>query len=117
FIEGRNVLLDYRWAEGHYDRLPELAADLVRRQVDIIAAMGTPAAPAAKGATTSIPIIFRIGVDPVELGLVASLSRPAGHLTGVVSLNVELEPKRLDLLHELVPAATVVAVLVNTTSP
>jgi putative ABC transport system substrate-binding protein len=117
YVAGRNVQIDYRWAEGHYERLPALAADLVRRQVTVIAALGTPAAPAAKVATTTIPIVFRIGVDPVELGLVASLARPGGNLTGVVSLNVEIEPKRLELLRELIPNMTFFAVLINPTSP
>jgi putative ABC transport system substrate-binding protein len=117
FIEGRNVLIDYRWAEGHYERLPPLAVELVQRQANVIAAMGTPAAPAAKAATGTIPIVFRIGVDPVELGLVGGLNRPGGNMTGVVSLNVELEPKRLELLREMVPTASATAALLNPTSP
>ena len=114
YVEGRNVFVEYRWAEGHYDRLSTLAADLVRRQVRAIAAAGgTQSAVVAKAATTTIPIVFAIGADPVETGLVASLSRPGGNLTGVVTLSVELVPKRLQLAHELVPAATRVALLVN----
>jgi putative ABC transport system substrate-binding protein len=116
YLEGRNVLVEYRWAEGHYDRLPVLMADLLRRQVSVIAA-NTPAAPVAKAATTTIPIVFLTAADPVAAGFVASLNRPGGNLTGVAVLNVEIGPKRLELLHELVPAATVMGLLVNPTNP
>jgi putative tryptophan/tyrosine transport system substrate-binding protein len=118
FVEGRNVAIEYRWAEGHYDRLPALAADLVRARVAVIAATGSPAAGlAAKTATTSIPIVFSSGSDPVKLGLVNSLSRPDGNLTGVNLYSAELITKQLDLLHELLPQAGNVAVLLNPAAP
>ena len=114
YVEGQNLTIEYRWAEDHYDRLPGLAADLVRRKVDLIAAVVGPApALAAKSATSTIPIVFVSGGDPVAAGLVASLARPGGNLTGFSLLNVELMPKRLDLLSELVPQARVIALLVN----
>jgi len=116
FVESQNLAIEYRFAENQYDRLPTLAADLVQRQVALIAANG-PAARAAKSATSTIPIVFTVGFDPVEMGLVASLNRPGGNITGVSILDVQLGPKRLELLKELVPKATTVAVLVNPTDP
>jgi putative ABC transport system substrate-binding protein len=117
YVESRNVAIEYRWAEGQNDRLPALAADLVRRQVTVIATTGTPETLAAKAATATIPIVFQVGIEPVQVGLVASLSRPSGNLTGVTNLNVEVGPKRLELLREVVPTATLMALLVNPTNP
>jgi putative ABC transport system substrate-binding protein len=117
YVEGRNVVIEYLWADDQYQRLPALAADFVRHKVTLIAAASTPAALAAKPATTTIPIVFAIGGDPVRTGLVDSLSRPGGNLTGAAHLNAELAPKRLELLHELMPVATVVALLVNPANP
>jgi ABC-type uncharacterized transport system substrate-binding protein len=117
YIEGRNVAVEYRWAEGHYDRLPAFAADLIRQQVSAIFVTGVPATLAAKTATATTPIVFEMGADPVQFGLVASLNRPGGNLTGVVSLGVGLGPKQLELLRELTPTATVMALLVNPDNP
>ena len=114
YVEGQNVAIQYRWAEDRYDRLPALAADLVAHKVDVIVTSGgVTSAPAAKNATSTIPIVFEIGVDPVERGLVASFARPGGNLTGVTILTAELNPKRFELLSELVPQAAVIALLVN----
>jgi putative ABC transport system substrate-binding protein len=118
YTEGGNVAVEYRWAEDRYDRLPALAADLVDRHVAVITATGsTPAALAAKAATTTIPIVFAVGIDPVAIGLVASLSRPGGNLTGVANVTGEVGPKRLEMLHAVVPTETTIALLVNPKSP
>jgi putative ABC transport system substrate-binding protein len=118
YFEGRNVTIEYRWAEGHYDRLPDLAAELVRRQVAVIAATGGEPSPlAAKAATASVPIVFTLGGDPVETGLVASLARPGGNLTGTTIMAVEMGPKRLDFIRQLVPNITAIAMLINPNFP
>ncbi|MFZ0094951.1 MAG: ABC transporter substrate-binding protein [Pseudolabrys sp.] len=117
YADGRNVAIEYRWADGQNDRLSAMVADLVRRQVAVIAATSTPAAVAAKSATTTIPIVFETGGNPIQIGLVTSLSRPGGNVTGVTSSNVEVAPKRLELLHELLPTVRVMAVLVDPNDP
>jgi putative ABC transport system substrate-binding protein len=118
YVEGQNVTVEYRWAEGQNQRLATLGAELVQRQVNVlVAAGGTPSALAAKAATATVPIVFQVGTDPVAIGLVASLNRPGGNVTGVTTLNVGLGPKWLELLHQILPAATNIAVLVNPSSP
>ena len=118
YTEGRNVEIEYRWAEGHNDRLPALAADLVRQRVTVLVVLGgTASALAAKAASTTVPIVFRIAVDPVEAGLVTSLNRPGGNLTGVTTMGADLGSKQLEMLHEMVPAAKVMALLINPTNP
>jgi ABC transporter substrate binding protein len=117
YVEGQNLAIEFRWAEGRYERLPELVTDLIRREASVLAATTTPGVLAAKAATTTIPIVFATDGDPVQLGLTGSLSRPGGNITGVTNLNVEVAPKRVELAHELNPAATVIALLVNRPIP
>jgi putative ABC transport system substrate-binding protein len=117
YVEGRNVRIEYRWANDEYERLPSLAMELVHRRVAVLVAGGSPVALPAKAATSEIPVVFMTGLDPVEIGLVASLNHPGGNLTGVAYLNAEGAPKRLELLHELVPTARSIALLVNTANP
>jgi putative ABC transport system substrate-binding protein len=116
YVEGQNVAIEFRWADGQYDRVPAMAAELVRRQVAVIVA-NAPGVMAVKAATTTIPIVFTAATDAVKIGFIASLSRPGGNVTGVTQLDVEVTPKRLELVHQLVPMATIIAVLVNPTYP
>ena len=117
YVEGQNATIEYRWAHGQYERLPALAVELIHRPVAVLAATSTPAALAAKAATTTVPTVFTTASNPVELGLVASLSRPGGNVTGATQLSVEVGPKRLELVRELIPTATIVGLLVNPTNP
>ena len=117
FVEGRNVVIEYRWAEGHDERLPAFIADLVQREVNVIAATSTPATVAAKAANTTIPTVFTTGGNPVQLGFVTSRSKPGGNLTGATTLNEEVVPKRLELMHEVLPTAINIALLVNPRDP
>jgi putative tryptophan/tyrosine transport system substrate-binding protein len=117
YNEGRNIAIEFRWAEGHYDRLPDMAADLVRRNVAVIVAAPTPSALAAKAATATIPIVFELSIDPVTSGLVASLNRPGGNITGVANLGAALVAKRIEVMHQVVPDAKLIAVLVNPSNP
>ena len=117
YVDGRNCAIEYRWAEGRFDQLPTMAADLVSRRVDVIAAGTTPATFAAKAATTTIPVVFETAVDPVRFGLVSSLNKPGGNVTGVTQTNAEIAPKRLELLRELLPTTKIMAQLINPSDP
>jgi putative tryptophan/tyrosine transport system substrate-binding protein len=117
YLEGRNVAIEYRWASGYYDQLPSFVADLIQRKVKVIAATSTPAAIAAKTAATTIPVVFTTSGDPVKLGLVTAINRPGGNFTGASQLNVEVAPKRLELIHQLLPYAKNIGLLVNPTNP
>src|SRR5262245_57421233 len=117
YVEGQNAAIEYRWAHGQYERLPALVAELIHRPVAVLAATTTPAALAAKAATTTVPTVFTTATNPVEVGLVASLSRPGGNVTGATQLNVEIGPKRRELVREVIPTATIVGLLVNPTNP
>ena len=117
YIDEQNVAIEYRWADGHYDRLPDLVADLIRQHVAVIAAAPAPSAVAAKRATDTIPIVFEVGADPVRLGIVASFNRPGGNVTGIVNLSATVLPKRVEFMHDIVPSAELIAVLVNPESP
>ena len=117
YIDGRNVVIEYRWAESHYDRLPDLATDLLLRNVAVIVVGSTPATLAAKAATATIPIVFEVGVDPVKRGVVGSLNHPGGNITGIVNLSVGLMAKRIELIHQVVPDAKIIAALVNPAVP
>jgi putative ABC transport system substrate-binding protein len=117
FVDGQNTLIEYRWAQGHYDQLRKLATELVQARVAVIVTSGTPASLAAKAVTTTVPIVFETGADPVQIGLVASLNRPGGNVTDITQVAEEAAPKRLELLHELLPTARVMALLVNPTDP
>jgi putative tryptophan/tyrosine transport system substrate-binding protein len=116
-VEGRDMTIEYHWAEGHYERLPAIIADLVRRKASVIAATSTPAAVAAKAANTTIPVVFTTGGDPIKLGLVSSLNQPGSNFTGIVGMSVELASKRLQLMHEALPNAATIVLLVNPPNP
>jgi putative tryptophan/tyrosine transport system substrate-binding protein len=117
FVEGRDVVIEYHWAEGHYDRLPTIIYDLIQRKVKVIAATSTPAAVAARAASSTIPVVFTTSGDPIQLGLVSGLNEPGGNFTGITQMNVEVASKRLELMHEMFPDANTIALLVNPPDP